>query len=70
MAFTSWEGWTAEKFIEELAPQVKTIMAGESWRKPFNSKAELKKWCTENQPFYKKPIPAVYNHFAKIYNLR
>ncbi len=24
----------------------------------------------ENQPFYKKRIPAVNNHFAKMYNLK
>lgn len=70
MAFTSWEGWTAQDFIEELAPQVQMIMNGQSWRKPFTSKAELKTWCADNQPNYKKPIPAVYNYFAKIYNLR
>ena len=70
MAFTSWEGWTAQDFIDALAPQVEIIMTGQSWQKPFASKAELKAWCADNQPYYKKPIPEVYNHFAKIYNLR
>ena len=72
MANTSkmiWEGWTVQDFIDELAPQVEMIMSGQSWKKPFTTKAELKDWCTENQPYYKRPIPEVYNHFARMYDL-
>ncbi len=54
-----WEGWTVGMFISELAPIVEMIMTGQSWRRPFTSKAELADWCRENQPFYKKRIPAV-----------
>lgn len=57
-------------FIDELAPIVAMIMAGQSWRKPFSTKAELAEWCRDNQPYYKKRIQAVSNHFAKMYNLK
>ena len=46
------EGWTVGMFISELAPIVEMIMAGQSWQRPFTSKAELADWCRENQPFY------------------
>lgn len=65
-----WEGWTVGMFISELAPIVEMIMAGQSWQKPFTTKAELAEWCRNNQPYYKKRIPAVNNHFAKMYNLK
>ena len=58
-----WEGWTVQSFIDELEPLFKMIMEGSSWQKPFKSKDELKKWCMDNQPYYKKHIPGVFNHF-------
>ena len=39
-----WEGWTVGMFISELAPIVEMIMTGQSWRRPFTSKAELADW--------------------------
>ena len=57
------EGWTARDFINELEPTFNMIMKGHSWRKPFKSKDELKIWCMENQPHYKKHVPEVYNYF-------
>ncbi len=64
-----WEGWTPRAFIEELEPVADMIMGGQSWEKPFRSKAELAKWCRENQPYYKKNIPEVVDYFAKKYRL-
>lgn len=58
-----WEGWTVQNFIDELEPMFAMIMEGRSWQKPFESKEELKKWCKDNQPYYKKHIPGVYNYF-------
>ena len=58
-----WEGWTVQSFIDELEPMFAMIMEGGSWQKPFESKEELKKWCKDNQPYYKKHIPGVYNYF-------
>ena len=65
-----WEGWTVRDFIEDICLQLQMIQNGESWRSPLTSKAELKEWCKENQPYYKKHIPAVVNYFAKKYNLK
>lgn len=64
-----WEGWTVKDFIEDLAPSVEIIMAGNSWQKPFENRIELSNWCKNNQSYYKKNIPDVVNFFAKKYNI-
>jgi hypothetical protein len=58
-----WEGWTVQGFIDDLEPSFNLIMRGQSWKKPFTEKSELKKWCMENQPYYKKYIPEVVEYF-------
>jgi hypothetical protein len=58
-----WEGWTVGNFIDELEPLFNMIMRGQSWQKPFKDSTELKKWCMDNQPYYKKHIPDVFNYF-------
>ena len=65
-----WEGWTVQAFIDELEWSIKAIMSGQSRQTKFQSKAELKKWCMDNQPYYKKHIPEVVNYFAELYNLK
>lgn len=65
-----YEGWTAQDFVNDLAPQIEIIMAGQSWRKPFKTRAEVKVWCMDNQPYYKKYIPAVVDYFCQQYNIR
>ena len=65
-----WEGWTVGDFIEELKPQVAMIMDGQSWHEPFKNKREFADRCKDSQPYYKKRIPAVANHFARMYNLK
>lgn len=60
-----WEGWTVQNFIDELEPTFDLIMSNQSWRKPFQTKEELKQWCMDNQPYYKKHIPEVFNYFKK-----
>lgn len=65
-----WEGWTVGDFIERLEPSINEIMAGNSWQKPFKSKAELADWCKDNQPYYKKKIPEVIKYFALMHNLK
>ena len=65
-----WEGWTVQAFIDELEWSIKAIMSGQSWQAKFQSKAELKLWCMDNQPYYKKHIPEVVNYFAELYNLK
>jgi len=58
-----YEGWRIQDFIDALEPQFNQIMSDQSWQKPFTSKEELKKWCMENQPYYKKYIPEVVTYF-------
>ena len=65
-----WEGWTVQAFIDELEWSIKAIMSGQSWQTKFQSKEELKKWCMDNQPYYKKHITEVVNYFAELYNLK
>ena len=64
-----WEGWTVQCFIDELEPSFNQIVNGNSWMKPFKTKEEVKEWCKDNQPYYKKHIPDVYNYFIKKSNL-
>lgn len=64
-----WEGWTPQNFIDEMTMEIDMIMSGESFIKPFKTKAELAKYTKENQPYYKKTIPEVNNYFAKKYGL-
>lgn len=64
-----WEGWTPQDFINDLMPSFDMIMSGQSWKKPFKTKEEIKEWCKENQPYYKKAIPEVNNFFIKRANL-
>jgi len=65
-----YEGWTVQAFIDDLSQVLNMIMTGNSWSKPFKTREELKKWCINNQPYYKKYIPGVVNHFANLYNLK
>jgi hypothetical protein len=58
-----WEGWTVQSYVDELEPMFNMIMAGNSWQKPFQSKDELKEWCKNHQPYYKKYIPEVVTYF-------
>jgi hypothetical protein len=58
-----WEGWLVQDFINELEPTFNFIMDNGSWEKPFTDNEKLKQWCMDNQPYYKKHIPEVYNYF-------
>ena len=64
-----WEGWTVQNFIDVLEPSFKMIMNHNSWKEPFTNADDLKKWCMENQPYYKKSIPEVFNYFKKLAKL-
>ena len=59
-----WEGWTVQDFINELEPLFNLINTGQSWIK-IKNEAQLKQWCMDNQPYYKKHIPEVFNYFKK-----
>jgi hypothetical protein len=59
-----WDGWTVQDFINELEPSFNIIMNSQSWKKPFTNREEIKKWCMENQPYYKKYIKEVVDYFT------
>lgn len=59
-----WEGWTVQDFIDELELSFKYI------KDKLETKEQLKQWCMSNQPYYKKHIPDVVNHFNKELNLK
>ncbi len=63
-----WEGWTPQDFIDELEVEIRTIMMNKSWIKPFKKVTELTEYIRENQPYYKKSIPEVNEHFIKKYS--
>lgn len=65
-----WEGWSIQDFIDELQPLLTLVQEGDSWHKSLTNKKELKEWCIDNQPYYKKYIPEVVNYFAKKYNIK
>ena len=58
-----WEGWTVRDFITELEPTFDRITDNSSWGKPFKTRDEVKKWCMDNQPYYKKYIKCVVDYF-------
>ena len=62
-----WEGWTVGDFIDDIEPTFDTIQRSDGfWNKVgFESKAHLKTWVKDHQPYYKKHIPEVYNYFLK-----
>lgn len=62
-----WEGWTVGDFIDDIEPIFN--MAIYINRLPFTNKTELKQWVKDNQPYYKKHIPEVYNYFLNKTNL-
>jgi hypothetical protein len=65
-----WEGWTAQDFINELSDLIEIAVGGESYYKSITTKKELKEFCMDNQPYYKKHIPEVVNYFSKKYNIK
>jgi len=58
-----WEGWTVQDFIDDLEPTFDRIMSGDSWATPFKTRDEIKAWCMDNQPYYKKYIKEVVDYF-------
>ena len=65
-----WEGWRVIDFIEFLQPSINMIYSNNSWQKPFKDRQELKEWCIDNQPYYKKYIPEVVDYFSEMHNIK
>jgi len=62
-----WEGWTVGNFIDDIEPTFDRITSGSNqWMQTtFESRQDLKNWVKDNQPYYKKHIPEVYNYFLQ-----
>lgn len=58
-----WEGWTVQDFIDDIEPIFDLIMTNRGYLMPFTDTEQVKEWCKNNQPYYKKHIPEVYNYF-------
>lgn len=52
----AWEGWTVGDFIDELEISFE-------YAKHTLNKDNIKQWCMDNQPYYKKYIPEVVKYF-------
>ena len=55
-----WEGWTVADFINHLEVTFPY--------QTFHTFEDIKKWCKSEQPYYKKHIPEVYQHFVRKVN--
>jgi hypothetical protein len=64
-----YEGWTVRDFIEELEPELDMIQNGNSCYRPMTTRAEIRKWTADNQPYYKKSITDVVNYFCNRYSI-
>ncbi len=64
-----WEGWTVRDFIDDLEPVFNQIMRGNSIQDPFTTTTEIRKWCMDNQLYYKRYIPEVVDYFISKYKL-
>lgn len=56
-----WEGWFVSDFIRELELTLP--------QQGLKTKDDVRKWCKSEQPYYKKHIPEVANHFINKLNL-
>lgn len=55
-----WEGWIVQDFIDHL-----NVLFNYA-KHDLKTKQQVKEWCMYNQPYYKKHIPEVVEHFYNI----
>lgn len=55
-----YEGWTVADFINDL------LITWPFAKEQLKTRDDVKKWCMNEQPYYKKYIPEVVNHFCKL----
>ncbi len=58
-----WEGWTVGDFIEHLE------MSFTCQSKHLKTREDVAKWTASEQPYYKKRIPEVIEHFCQALGL-
>lgn len=64
-----WEGWKVIDFINAVEPFAEALVANS---KDFNipvTKKDIRECCIDYQPYYKKYIPEVVEHFCNKYNI-
>lgn len=59
-----WEGWTVQDFIDDLHTMFNHV------KHDLKTRKHVKEWCIYNQPYYKKYIPEVVEHFYNIIKLQ
>jgi len=64
-----WEGWTVGDFIKKLYPILSRIQDGHSWQSPITTSEGLRTWLKDNQPYYKRHIPEVFQYFKTKYKI-
>ena len=57
-----WEGWTVGDFINELELSFNLNQKNDTFK--LKNRDEVKKWCMNNQPYYKKYIKEVVDYFT------
>ena len=57
-----WEGWTVGDFIDELELMFNLNQKNHTFK--LKNRDEVKKWCMENQPYYKRYIKEVVDYFT------
>ena len=65
-----WEGWLVKDFIEALQGEIHMIQSGQSWKPRMETRAEVKAYCMDNQPYHKKYIPEVVEFFCQKYGIK
>jgi hypothetical protein len=60
-----WEGWTVQHFIDDLEFLFDRVVSNSNkfGTTNFQTREDVKKWCIDNQPHYKKYIPEVVDYF-------
>lgn len=63
------EGWTKKDIIQELKPALDMIQSGRSYNAIITNKADLKKYCDNNMPYWKHCPSEIINYFCKLYKI-
>lgn len=65
-----WEGWRVQDFVDELEDTVNIFISNSREFHKTVTKTDLKKFIADNQPYIKKAIPEVVEHFSRKYNIK
>lgn len=65
-----WEGWRIKDFIDELEYAVDNLICNSIEFHITVTRKDIEKCCIDNQPYFKKVIPEVVEHFCQKYNIK